>query len=81
MHGHWFYTTKYGAFGDGGKDAERSPANSLTGQTITQSKGFTRKVFGKVSRSVRAYVYLVLTSQVQAKPSVVGNSASAVDAQ
>ena len=74
MHGHWFYTTKYGAFGDGGKDVERSPA-------ITQSKGFTRKVFGKVSRPVRAYVYLVLTSQVQAKPSVVGNLASAVDAQ
>ena len=30
---------------------------------------------------MRAYVYLVLTSQVQARSSIVGNSASAVDAQ
>ena len=30
---------------------------------------------------MRAYVYLVLTSQVQARSSRVGNSASAVDTQ
>ena len=48
---------------------------------ITQSKGFTRKGIGKTSRSVRAYVYSVLPSQVQARSSIVGNSASAVDAQ
>ena len=30
---------------------------------------------------MRAYVYLVLTSQVQASSSIVGNSAPAVDAQ
>ena len=35
----------------------------------------------KISRSVRAYVYLVLTSQVQARSSIVGNSVPAVDAQ
>ena len=29
---------------------------------------------------MRAYVYFVLTSQVQARPSIVGNSAPAVDA-
>ena len=34
-----------------------------------------------MSRSVRAYVYLVLTSQVQARSSIVGNSAPAVDSQ
>ena len=34
-----------------------------------------------MSRSVRAYVYLVLTSQIQARSSIVGNSAPAVDAQ
>ena len=48
---------------------------------ITQSKDFTRKGIGKTSRSVRAYVYSVLPSQVQARSSIVGNSASAVDAQ
>ena len=30
---------------------------------------------------MRAYVYLVLTSEVQAKSSIVGNSAPAVDSQ
>ena len=48
---------------------------------ITQSKDFTRKGIEKISRSVRAYVYLVLTSQVQARSSVAGNSAPAVHDQ
>ena len=45
------------------------------------SRGLTRRGIEKISRSVRAYVYLVVTSQVQARSSIVGNSASAVDAQ
>ena len=48
---------------------------------MTQSKGFTRKGIEKISRSVRAYVYLVLTSQVQARSSIVVYSAPSVDAQ
>ena len=48
---------------------------------VTRSRGLTRKGIEKISRSVRASVYLVLTSQVQARSSIVGNSASAVDAQ
>ena len=48
---------------------------------MTQSKGFTRKCIEKISRSVRANIYLVLISQVQARSSIVGNSAPAVDAQ
>ena len=35
----------------------------------------------QISRYVRAFVYLVLTSQVQPRSSIVGNSAPAVDAQ
>ena len=35
----------------------------------------------QISRSVRVYVYLVLTSQVQARSSLVGNLAPVVDAQ
>ena len=31
------------------------------------SRSFTRKVIEKISKSVRAYIYLVLTSQVQAR--------------
>ena len=48
---------------------------------ITQSKKFTRKRIEKISKSVRAYIYLVLISQIQARSSIVGNSAPAVDAQ
>ena len=81
MYGEWFYTTDYGIFGHEVKAAERSPPDNLTRWIVTQSKGFTRKGIEKISRSVMAYVYLVLSSQVQARSTVVGNSAPAVDAQ
>ena len=77
----WFYTTGYGIFGHEVKATKSSPPDNLTRWIITQSKGFTRKGIEKISRLVRAYVYLVLTSQVQARSSIVGNSAPAVDAQ
>ena len=48
---------------------------------MTQSKGFTRNSIEKISRSVRTYVCVVLTSHIQARSSIVGNSAPAVDAQ
>ena len=81
MHGDWFYATDYGIFGHEVKAIERSPPDNLTRWIIPQSKGFTRKVIEKISRAVKAYVYLVLTSQVQARSNLVGNSALAVDAQ
>ena len=81
MYRDWFYTTDYVIFGHEVKTTERSLPDNLTRWIITQSKGFTRKGIEQISRSVRAYVYLVLTSQVQARSSIVGNSAPAVDAQ
>ena len=81
MHGDWFYTTSYGIFDYEVKATKRSPPDNLTRWIITQSKGFTRKDIEKISRSMRAYVYFVLTFQVQPRSSVVGNSAPAVDAQ
>ena len=48
---------------------------------ITQYKGFARKGIEKISRSLRAYVCLVFTSQVQTRSSIVGNSAPVVDVQ
>ena len=81
MHGDWFYTTEYAIFGHEIKATERSPPDNLTRWIITQSKDFTKKGIKKISRSVRAYVYLVLTSQVQASSSIVGSSAPAADAQ
>ena len=81
MYGDWFYTTDYAIFGHEVKATERSPPDNLTRWIITQSKGFTKKGTEKISRSVRAYVYLILTSHVQARSSTVDNSAPAVDAQ
>ena len=80
MHGDWFYTTDYAIFGHDVKATERSPSDNLTRWIITQSKGFTKKGIEKISRSVRAYVCLVLTSQVQARSRIAGNSGPAVDA-
>ena len=76
IHRDWFYTTDYEV-----KATERLPPDNLTRWIITHSKSFTRKDIEKISRSVRACVYLVLTSQVQAISSVVSNSAHAVDTQ
>ena len=81
MYGDWFYTTSYGIFGHEVKATKRSPPDNLTRWIITQSKGFTRKGIEKINRSVRAYVYLVLASQIKARSSRVGNSAHAEDAQ
>ena len=81
MHGDWFYSMHYGIFSHEVKATERSPPDNLTRWIITRSKGFTRKDIEKISRSVRAYIYVVFTSQVQARSSIVGNSAPAVDAQ
>ena len=81
MHGDWFYTTGYGIFGHEVKATKRSPPDNLARWIMTQSKGFARKGFENISRSVRAYIYLVLISQAQARSSMVGNSAPAVDAQ
>ena len=77
----WFYTTDYGIFSHKVNATERSPPEHLTGWIIKQFRGFTKEVIKKISRSMRAYVYLVLTSQVQPRSSIVGDSAPAVDTQ
>ena len=46
--------TKYDTFGNGGKATKRSLPNNLTQWILTQSKGFARKVIGKISRTVSA---------------------------
>ena len=81
MYGYWSYTTDYAIFDHEVKATERSSPGNLTRWIITQSKGFTRKGIEQITRSVTAYVYLVLTSQVQARSSIIGNSAPAVNTQ
>ena len=81
MHEDWFYTTSYAIFTTRSKATKRSPSDDVGRWIVTRSRGLTRKGIEKISRSVRAYVYLVLTSQAQARSNIVGTSASAVDAQ
>ena len=81
MYGDWFYTTDFAVFGHNIKTMVISLSDDLTQWIITQSKRFTRKCIEKISRSVRTYVYLVLTSQVQTRSNIVGNSAPAADGQ
>ena len=64
MNGDWFYAKAYAVFGGIGKDTRSSLAENHTRWIIILSKGFTRADIENVSRSVRAYVYLVLSSQV-----------------
>ena len=55
--------------------------DSMTRWIIETSVGFTDVGLLKISESVRAYAYLILSSQVSARSSIVGNSASALTAQ
>ena len=51
---------KYGNIGDDGKATQRSPPDNFT-----ESKGFMRKSIAEVSKSVRPYFCLVLTSHIK----------------
>ena len=67
----------------GYKNISTRQSYTLAQWIIIQSRGFTRKDLERVNKCVRVYVYLVylvLPYQVQARSSIVGNSASAVDA-
>ena len=81
MYGDWFYTADYAVFGDEVKATGRSPPDNHTGWIITQSKGFSKNGIEKTSRSVMEFVYLVLSSQVNARSTIAGNSTPAVDVQ
>ena len=55
--------------------------DSTTRWIIEKSQGFTDVGLLRISESVRAYAYLILSSQASARSSVVGNTASALTAQ
>ena len=55
--------------------------DSMTRWIIEKSMGFTDLGLLKISESVRAYAYLILSSQASARSSIVGNTASALTAQ
>ena len=55
--------------------------NSMFRWTIQSSNGFTDIGLVRISESIRAYAYLILTSQVSARANIVGNTANALTAQ
>ena len=55
--------------------------DSMTLWLIEKSQGFTNVGLLRISESIRAYAYLILSSQASARSSIVGNVASALTAQ
>ena len=55
--------------------------DSMTRWIIEKSVGFTNMGLLRILESVRAYTYLILSSQATARSSIVGNTASALTSQ
>ena len=55
--------------------------DSMTPWIIEKSVGFTNVGLYKISESIRAYAYLILSSPAYARSSIIGNSASSLSAQ
>ena len=55
--------------------------DSMTQWIVEKSVGFTDIGLLRISESVRAYAYLILSSQASARSSIVGNMASSLTAQ
>ena len=55
--------------------------DSMTQRIIEKSVGSTDVSLLRISESVRAYAYLILSSQASARSSIVGNTASALTIQ
>ena len=55
--------------------------DSMTRWIIEKSVGFTDVGLLRISESIRAYAYLIVSSQASARSSIVGNTASALTAQ
>ena len=55
--------------------------DSMTRWIIEKSQGFTDVELFRISGSVRAYVYLILSSQASARSGIIVNTASTLTAQ
>ena len=53
----------------------------MTRWIIEKSDGFTNVGLLRISESVRAYAYLIISSQASARSGIVGNTVSALTAQ
>ena len=82
LFGDWYYAEEWAVFCcNVGKRTKVAPPKNLTRWILKTSKDLTRVGLTMISKSVRAYVYLLLTSQVQARSKIVGKTANALDAQ
>ena len=82
LFGDWYYAEEWAVFCcNGGKRTKVAPPKNLTCWILKTSKGFTLVGLTMIRKSVRAYVYLLLTSEVQARSKTVGKTANALDAQ
>ena len=73
----FYWTYQYGI---GWPDDYIGP-DSMTRWIIEKPDGFTDVGLYRISESVRAYAYLILSSQASARSGIVGNTASALTAQ
>ena len=55
--------------------------DSITWWILEKSVGFTDVGLLRISESIRAYAYLILSSQASARSSIIGNTVSALTAQ
>ena len=53
----------------------------MTWWIIEKSVGFTDVGLLRISESIRAYAYLIVSSQASARSGIIGNSASSLTAQ
>ena len=70
----------FGSYQTGGWGDYINP-DSMTCWIIQTSNGFTDIGLVRISESIRAYAYLILTSQASARANIVGTNASALTAQ
>ena len=64
-----------------GKPDDYIGTDSMTLWIIEKSVGFTDVRLFRISESVRAYTYLILSSQASVRSSIIANTASALTAQ
>ena len=55
--------------------------DSMTWWIIEKSVGFTDVGLLRISESIKAYAFLILSSQASARSSIIGNLASSLTAQ
>ena len=76
INGDWAYTAQWGVFGsdhdfpDGSKMTKAPPTPNYCSYMLDKSYGLTQKALNLISESVRAYIYLILTAQINSRSNI-----------